>query len=123
MSKPLVQYVRHQATVAKSGSLIKDILRMGLYWLCATMLLWSNAHPLMDWHLATVGWFYLSSTLLVPVLGYASYWLRGSEAGADYQSGDKIPHSFAVAITQAGLLILDLFMILMTVVSVERLLF
>lgn len=126
MSKPLIHHVRSNLTTARRGPLIKYVFRMGLYWLGATLLLWSGSHPLLDWQLATTGWFYLISTLIVPVMGYASYWLRGHESGiavgTDF-GGDRIPASFAITLTQAGLLILELFMVLMSAVTVERLLF
>jgi hypothetical protein len=122
MSKSFVQLARVNAT-AKPGSLIKYILRMGLYWLCATLLLWSGSHPLMEWQLTTISWFYVCSTLVVPVMGYASYWLREHDGNAEYVVSDKISHSFAMTLTQAGLLVLELFMVVITAVSVERLLF
>src|ERR1700709_2471543 len=97
MSKSFVQLARSNA-VAKHGSLIKYIFRMGLYWLCATLLLWSGPHPLMQWQVTTISWFYVCSTLVVPVMGYASYWLREHDGNAAYVVSDKIPHSFAMTL-------------------------
>jgi hypothetical protein len=123
MSKSLVQLARSESTTAKRGPLIKYILRMELYWLGATLLLWSGSHPVRDWQFSTACWFYLTSSLLVPVIGYASFWLRSDDGHADYADDDKLQHSFTITLTQAGLLILELFMVLMGVVTVERLLF
>jgi hypothetical protein len=122
MSKPLIHHARSHLTTARRGSLIKHIMRMGLYWLGATLLLWSGSHPLVEWQLATAGWFYVCSTAVVPVMGYASYWLHGVESGVEVGNG-RISDSFAITLTQAGLLILELFMVLTTAVIIERLLF
>jgi hypothetical protein len=122
MSKSFVQLARSNAA-AKRGSLIKYIFRMGLYWLSATLLLWSGTHPLVEWRLATMSGFYVCSTLVVPVMGYASYWLREHDGNAEYIVSDKISHSFAITLTQTGLLVLELFMVLIAAVTVERLLF
>jgi|GEM_PF-2204087 len=120
MNQPLVNHLRSHSA-APRGTLIKYIFRMGLLWLCATMLLWSTSHPLPTWQFSTLCGFYFTSSLVASMLGYASFWLRCYDGG-DYPVNDTA-HPFTHTLTEAGLLILELFMALMAAVTVERLLF
>jgi hypothetical protein len=122
MSKPFTHYARPHLTVASPGTLIKYIVRMGVYWLCATILLWPNQYQLTAWRPSTLLMFFIVSSVVVPALGYASFWLRGPENATTSPISAKLPHSFTHTLAQTALIGLELFLILMAAVGVEHLL-
>lgn len=122
MSKPLNPYLRLDLTHASPGALVRSTVRMGLYWLCATVLIWASQQPLTEWRFRTVLCFFAASSVIAPSLGYLSLLLRGG--GNDtYLPNHSSSASLAHTLFLTGIIFVEILVILLTAVSVQRLLF
>lgn len=104
--------------VAAPGDVVKNIIRIAAYWLCATLLLW--IHPFAEWRFSTVGYFLASSSLAITALSYASSVLRGccSNTAANHH-----PTLLTSTLSHAGLIAFEILVVTSVVMATERWLF
>jgi hypothetical protein len=123
MSKPLSPYVRLDLARASPGTLVKSTVRMGLYWLCTTVLIWPSLHSLAEWRPLTVLYFLAATSLVVPTLGYLSLLWRGYGGDAASSPSHRVPPSVTHALSQTAIIAVEFLVVVLAATTLERLLF
>jgi hypothetical protein len=123
MSKPLVPYATIDGATAGPGALVKHTARMVLYWLCVTVLLWSELYPPAEWRMQAILHYLVASSLVVPTLGYLSLLLRHYYGHTNCPATHEGAHPAAQTLSRTGVVGVETLMVVLAGLTLERLLF